>query len=98
MNTLFRGTMKKGYQGSKTMKKNKRTEGEARLRCDWQLDMINRALVCPRRYCSGSRPEFSRMAAPHFFGSLPAASTAAGAMILYLRVRSMMVGIIGART
>lgn len=51
-----------------------------------KLDMINRALVCPRRYCSGSRPDPSRMAAAHFFGSPPTASQAAGAMILYLRI------------
>lgn len=42
------------------------------------------ALVCPRRYCSGSSPEATSMASAAFFRSSPAAATAAGAMIWYL--------------
>ena len=42
-------------------------------------------MVFPRRYLSGSRPEPSKIACAIAFGSSPAFSTAAGAMILYLQ-------------
>lgn len=45
---------------------------------------IKRALVCPRRYVSASRPVESRIAAAASLGSF-ALSTAAGARILYLK-------------
>ena len=44
-----------------------------------------RALVCPRRYWSGSRPVASKTASAAFFGSEATLSTAAGARILYLK-------------
>jgi len=52
-----------------------------------------RALVCPRRYISGSRLVDSRTAAAASLGSF-ALSTAAGAKILYLQG---VVGVHGAR-
>lgn len=45
---------------------------------------VKRALVCPRRYRSASRPVDSRTAAAASLGSF-ALSTAAGARILYLK-------------
>ncbi|KAI4481717.1 hypothetical protein M0804_009238 [Polistes exclamans] len=44
-----------------------------------------RALVCPRRYWSGSSAVLSKIAAAAFFGSPATLSTAAGARILYLK-------------